>query len=342
MYDQSAAKVVQECKYGENAPQQPAFLYSHGTDDPLALDRFTLVGGDKPSYNNLADIDRLLGTVTRIAAGFMSNFNGVPYIAVGVKHGNACGAAFHNWGREPAVQKMVMGNPKDIFGGLVMLTFPVDAVVAEELLRHGTDGKRRLLDSVVAPSFTKEAIDLLARKEDKCRILANPALASLGINSLDKSIHRRQVRGGFLEQPAPTYVLDLRDPAFSTSPADHPQAKDIVLGWAVNCTNTSNTISLVNNGQLIGNGVGQKSRVSCAELAIKEAIASGHSLEGAVAISDSFFPFEDGLVTLAEAGIKTIFATSGSVKDQAVQDAADKWGVTLYRLPDSKARGFLH
>ena len=90
----------------------------------------------------------------------------------------------------------------------------------------------------------------------------------------------------------------------------------------------------------MGNGVGQQDRVGGCELAIKRARDSHHDLAGAVAYSDSFFPFPDGPLKLIEAGIKTIFATRGSVKDEEIKKVCMDNGTKFITLPDSIARGF--
>ena len=76
------------CKYGENAPQTPAGLYSSNSNDPLALNKFEVIAGASPSYNNLCDIDRLLQTTTHIATAFNLNYSKTPLIAIAVKHGD--------------------------------------------------------------------------------------------------------------------------------------------------------------------------------------------------------------------------------------------------------------
>jgi phosphoribosylaminoimidazolecarboxamide formyltransferase/IMP cyclohydrolase len=338
-YDGFVGKATAQCKYGENAPQAPARLFSVG-NDPLAPSKLKLLAGTEPSYNNLAEIDRQLQTITHIAAGFDKNFGKTPFIALGTKHGNPCGAAAGDDSIK-VIRKMVMGDPRAIFGGLVMLNFPVDEKVAEELLTYGMKSGRRLLDGISAPSFTKEAIKMMGRKGDKCRFLANPALKRLGKNSLDKAVRFRYVRGGFLQQPNYIFVLDFssKDVNCSGKPT-LAQKRDMVLAWAICATSNSNTITLAKNGQLIGNGVGQQDRVSCCELAIKRARDAGHDVTGAVAASDSFFPFPDGPETLAKAGVKTIWATSGSVRDADTEALCRKKKVTLCWAPDAKARGF--
>jgi phosphoribosylaminoimidazolecarboxamide formyltransferase/IMP cyclohydrolase len=118
--------------------------------------------------------------------------------------------------------------------------------------------------------------------------------------------------------------------------------RSLVLAWAIGSTSNSNTITLVNSNRLIGNGVGQQDRVSAAELAIKRAqdAGHGHRLKGAVAYSDSFFPFPDGAQKLIDEGVSAILTSSGSVKDEEVFETITEAGVSLYTVPDSAGRGF--
>jgi phosphoribosylaminoimidazolecarboxamide formyltransferase/IMP cyclohydrolase len=327
------------CAYGENGWQAPARLVHEETEDPLAIGRFALLEGSTPSYNNLVELDRQLQTITHIAAAFDVAGEGVPAIAIGTKHGNACGAAVAGAPVE-ATRQMLTGDTRAIFGGCVMLGFAVDEEVAEALTTHASP-VRRLLDTVAAASFTDAALDLLARKGGKCRVLANPALGVLGHVSLDVGTRRRQVRGGVLEQPNYTFVLDLADPNVRRhgllSPA---QERDLLLAWAVGSTSNSNTITLTRGGQLIANGVGQQDRVGGCALAVSRARDAGHDPSGAVAYSDSFFPFPDAPEVLVDAGIEAIFCTSGSVRDELVLRSMVDAGVAVVQMPDRDARGF--
>jgi phosphoribosylaminoimidazolecarboxamide formyltransferase/IMP cyclohydrolase len=316
-----------ECAYGENAYQKPASLYSNlsYSVDALTIDNWQLVAGSPMSYNNICDVDRMIQTMTHIGAGFDKNFNSVPFVAIGAKHGNACGAGVGDNSID-AIHKMLLGDLRAIFGGSVMLNFEVDEKIAEELInKFSPDGVRRLLDIVAAPAFTPEAIEILARKKGKCRILVNSSIKKAGLSSLDTSTRFRYVRGGFLTQPNYTFVPDIKN-------------KDILLAWAVGCTSNSNTITLVKDGQLMGNGVGQQDRVGAANLAIFR--AGDKDLNGATAYSDSFFPFPDAPEALIARGIKTIFSTSGSVNDEKVIELCRNKGVELILLPDTEARGF--
>jgi phosphoribosylaminoimidazolecarboxamide formyltransferase/IMP cyclohydrolase len=182
---------------------------------------------------------------------------------------------------------------------------------------------------------------MLKRKGDKCRVFINPALGSLSQNSLDHHPRFRYVRGGFLRQPNYNFILKFDHPEININgPLLDSQKQDLLLAWAVGSTSNSNTVTIVKDDQLLGNGVGQQDRVGCCQLAIKRAADAQHDLANAAAYSDSFFPFVDGPQTLANAGIKTIFATSGSVRDEEVKKFCSDHQVTLIMLPDSQARGF--
>lgn len=330
-----------ECKYGENGYQTPAALYSRGTGDPLALDRFEVVQGTAPSYNNLCDLDRLLQTSTHIAAGFDVNRGSAPLMAVACKHGNPCGAAVGDSAVD-VVKAALEGDLRAVFGGLILMNFPVDEAVAEALMTHRMpEGQRRLLDGLVAPEFTEGAMEALKRKGDKCRLLVNPALAAMDRGSLDSARRYRFVRGGWLAQPNYTFVPELLSGAVErTGECSDRQVDDALLAWAVGSTSNSNTVTLVKDGMLVGNGVGQQDRVGCCKLAVARAIDAGHDIAGSVAYSDSFFPFIDGPETLAQAGVKAILATSGSVRDDEVRRFCQEQGIALFMYPDAEGRGF--
>ncbi len=348
-------KKVLELSYGENAYQVPAFLNRiHGAkEDPLAIINWELVAGSPMSYNNICDVDRMIQTMTHIGAGFEKNSNLVPNIIIGVKHGNPCGAGVSDNEIE-SVDKMLQGDLRAIFGGSVMLNFPVDEKIAEELIHKYVEKGRRLLDIVSAPSFSKEAVEILSRKKGKCRLLVNSAILKAGFSSLDNQDRFRYIRGGFIEQPNYAFVPDFKN--IQGMPLDKLQLENIVLAWAIGSTSNSNTITLVKNGRLYGNGVGQQDRVGAAKLAIfraDDAYLFGRQagkftdskteksdLENTVAYSDSFFPFPDAVEVLINRGIKAIFSSSGSINDEKIIELCKTKGVNLVMLPDKEARGF--
>ena len=328
-------------KYGENPWQTPAGLYADNrvAADPLGLDQFTHQKGWELSYINETDMHRLLQTLTHVAAGFEVNFGKVPSVAVGVKHGNACGAGVADTAVE-AVQKMLEGDEIAIFGGVVMVNGPIDADVATALMQyHMPEGQNRLLDGVVGSEVTPEAMEILSRA--KLRIVTNPALANLSKDTLETAPILRNVRGGMLVQPNYTFVVDYSADYMEQHGDLGEQAKkDMLLAWAVGSTSNSNTICIVKDGRMLGNGVGQQDRVGAAKLAVTRATSRDHDVTGAAAYSDSFFPFPDGPLVLADAGITAILTSSGSVKDPEVVETLAKKNVAVMMLPDKTGRGF--
>lgn len=353
------ARLESKTKYGENPQQVPAGFYADNrvNIDPLGLDRFIHVQGMERSYVNMTDMDRLLQTTTHIAAGFQRNFGSVPPMAVGVKHGNACCAAVANTMVE-AVKRALESDTRAIFGGVVMINGEIDEDVAKTLMNYAMqEGSTRLLDGVAGSSVTDEALELLSRK--KLRVVVNPALATLSETSLDTRRRSRPVRGGFLEQPNYTFILDLGAKHIQQyGEVTEQQKRDLVLAWSVGTTSNSNTITLVKDGQLIGNGVGQQDRVGAGQLALTRTTIELPTIEDqadnlvvrttldrsklkdSVAYSDSFFPFPDGPGLLAEAGVKAILTSSGSIADTTIVAALRARGVSVIMVPDKIGRGF--
>lgn len=347
-------------KYGENPQQTEAGLYADNrvNVDPLGLDQFEHLKGWELSYVNETDIDRLVQTSTHIAAGFEQNFGEVPAMAIGVKHGNACGAGVAETHAE-AVKKMIEGDTRAIFGGVVMINGEIDQEIANILMRHmvAEEADNRLLDGVVGASFTEEALEILKRA--KLRAVINPALASLSEASLDTSRRQRHARGGMLTQDNYNFVLDLHaDYIEQFGDVTEQQKRDLVLGWAIGSTSNSNTITLVKNGQLLGNGVGQQDRVGAGQLAaarttveIPDVVEQNGKLvmmveldkaklEGAAAYSDSFFPYPDGPQLLASLGVRsTLTSWNTEHHKEILRNIADQ-GLGILMLPDKVGRGF--
>ena len=164
--------------------------------------------------------------------------------------------------------------------------------------------------------------------------------------SLDTTERIRPVRGGFLRQPNYTYVLNLNDeqlvitkPDKATDISEFDQ-EDIILAWAVGCTSNSNTTCLTRDKQLIGDGVGQQSRVASCQVAVFRTSEADHEIGLSVAYTDSFCPQPDAAEVLANAGVSILFASSGSVNDGIVQETCKTLGLTLVQLPDKVCRGF--
>ncbi len=328
--------------YGENRRQGNAnLLVPKGSEPvPFAVVNLNQISGTEPSFINVTDIDRLFGTATRIGSGFKVNFGIVPLIAIAVKHGNACGAAIGDDSNE-VLQELVEGDPDAISGGIVLVNFKLKKEGTSILRKHMmAKNSKRILDGVVAPAFTSAAVNDLIRTNGRCRLFVDEDLKNEGLGeaSIDASERYRQVRGGMLVQDGDPFVLKL--PESWQISLSLQQSRDIVLGWAIGSTSNSNTIVLTKNSMLIGAGTGQRSRVMACKLALLYADTYGHEIEGAIAYSDSFFPFPDGPEALARAGVSVIFATSGSIRDEEIAIACEKAHVILLTLPDSETRGF--
>ncbi len=328
------------CKYGENAWQKAYFEPAKDDGgDSLALQNFVRAPAGAPSYNDMVELDRNIQTLTHIAAGADVNLGIVPYMGIATKHGNPCGAAIGNT-REEVVEKLLTGDQIAIFGGTITVNFKINRALAEKLVMY-PENKKRFLGSVVAPGFDDEASDYLVSASKKMALYTNPELAKLDRNSLDSQQRWRYVRGGRLVQDNYTFVPKISEARhLPDGPFTEQQYTDIVLAWAIGSTSNSNTITVVKNGEMLGNAVGQQDRVGSAALVVMRARRAGHDLDAAVAYSDSFFPFSDGVQVLIDAGIKIVFATTGSIRDKEVQQACTDRGVSLLLLPDAEARGF--
>lgn len=346
-------------KYGENPWQNPAGFYADNrvAADPLGIDQFEHVQGMEKSFINITDIDRLLQTVTHIAAAYDVNFGSVPAIAVGVKHGNACGAGVSDNAVE-AIKKMIDGDTRAIFGGVVMINGKITEEVAKTFIEYQMpEDTKRLLDGVIGSEVDVTALEILSR--NKLRVVTNPALAQLTADSIDRKRRLRPVRGGLLEQPNYDFILDYSADYISYSGEfSQNQKQDLALAWAIGSTSNSNTITIAKDGKLIGNGVGQQDRVGAGQLALTRTTNAIPELEeqgdnlilkvkldksklaGACAYSDSFFPFPDGPELLVKAGIKAILTSSGSVGDESVIKTLSNAGCSIAMLPDKTGRGF--
>ncbi|MCK4826109.1 hypothetical protein KA005_60755, partial [bacterium] len=318
-FDGMTGWVVRELAYGENRDQSPAYLYSTGTDDPLAWDNFKIISGN-PGYINMADGDRALQVLCLMAESFRVTYKRVPYIAIACKHGNACGAAF-DWERpEKAMLKALLGDPLAVMGAEVMTNFRITEKVGQVLYevpaRHFKRAGRKKwgVDVIFAPGFNPEASELLTQRKTR-RLLVNPALKKPVIPS-SKWVHR-PVRGGFIKQKAPNFVLNLS----KTEEVEKQTCKFIVafdagtliLAWAVAWRADSNSVILAKNGMLISSGVGQMDRLACCKLALGYAERAGHNTKGSIFASDAFFPFAkrageeyplEGTELLAQAGCR--------------------------------------
>lgn len=336
------ARRVRNLKYGENAPQKPAYLCTYDTKDPLAIDKFKQVEGGEPGAVNVLDIDGALQVVTRSVAHRDANSSRWKYVAVGVKHGNACGAAV---GSSPSdvIDKMTTGDPLSLFGGFVMTNFEIGLEEATHLRQWGDkDPAGCLLDGVVAPGFTEDGRAKLRRK-DGIQLYVNEALAVLNAPScLEFGWQHKQVRGCEVVQPLNTFVLERGAPyleVFGPQPTEQ-QWEDLLLAYPICQSSNSNTFVAVRDGKAQAIAVGQQDRVGVVTLAVFRATRSGNKLPGAVGCHDSFCPVPDAVEVAIEAGFSVIFITKGGRRFDQVLETCMKAGITTIVAPDSIARAF--
>ncbi|WP_407952154.1 bifunctional phosphoribosylaminoimidazolecarboxamide formyltransferase/IMP cyclohydrolase [Plantactinospora sonchi] len=300
-----ALNVSTPLRYGEN-PHQQAALYVDPAA-PAGLAQAEQLHGKEMSYNNYVDAD----AAWRAANDFADQ----PAVAI-IKHANPCGIAVGADVAE-AHRKAHACDPVSAFGGVIAVNRPVSVELAEQVAEIFTE-------VVVAPDFEPGAVDVLSGKKN-IRLLRAPGWAPL-------PAEWRQVSGGVLVQMADRVDAPGDDPAAwqlaTGTPASDEVLRDLVFAWRAVRAVKSNAILLASDGATVGVGMGQVNRVDSAHLAVNRAGAD--RARGAVAASDAFFPFPDGLQVLAEAGVRAVVQPGGSVRDEEVVAAARDAGITMY------------
>ncbi len=303
----------QTLRYGEN-PDQVAAVYQDVNYSGPSVVTAKVVAGKPLSYNNLMDAAAALELVQDLHEATQ-----MPTAAI-IKHANPCGAAVGASLHE-AIDKAWMCDPLAAFGGIVALSDEVDIELAHTI-SHG----EKFLEVIVATAFTSEATTALSDRWKNIRLLA------VGDEPRETTWHQlKSVPGGLMLQESPHITANFNKWKHVAGPMpSQSQIDDAVLGWIACAHLKSNSISIVDNGALIGGGMGQVDRVSAARLAIQRA---GDALREAtlpVAGSDAFFPFPDGPELLIDAGITCIVQPGGSVRDQETIDLCNSKNVTLY------------
>ncbi|QUR68768.1 bifunctional phosphoribosylaminoimidazolecarboxamide formyltransferase/IMP cyclohydrolase [Mycobacterium spongiae] len=303
-------------RYGEN-PHQAAALYG----DPAAwpgLAQAEQLHGKEMSYNNFTDAD----------AAWRAAFDHEQTCVAIIKHANPCGIAISSISVADAHRKAHDCDPLSAYGGVIAANTEVSEEMAEYVSTIFTE-------VIIAPAYAPGALDALTRKKN-IRVLVAPEPLSGGIEV-------RQVSGGLLMQQRDQLDASGDNPAnwklAAGSPASPAMLTDLVFAWRTCRAVKSNAIVIVADGATIGVGMGQVNRVDAARLAVERGGERVGGSSGSVAASDAFFPFPDGLETLAAAGVKAIVHPGGSVRDDEVTEAAAKAGVTLYL---TGARHFAH
>ncbi len=297
---------VRDLRYGENPHQSGAWYAAGGTGFGAA----TVHQGKELSFTNLLDLD----AAARIAFEFDEP------AAVVIKHTNPCGVATGTT-LVSAYARAREADPLSAFGGIVGLNRPIDADTARELVST-------FIEAVIAPgiSHPEEVLPILAAK-------ANLRVVTAAFTDLDRERDVRSIVGGWLVQDRDR-VSEARErwPGHDaarvvTRRAPTPDEwQALRFAWRVCAHVKSNTVIFTRPDVTVAVGAGQMSRVDAVKTAIMKA---GDRLKGTVAASDAFFPFRDGLDSLAQAGATAVVQPGGSVRDAEVIAAADEHGLAM-------------
>lgn len=280
-------------RYGEN-PHQSAAIYGD------FYNYFEILHGKELSFNNIVDLVAAVDLVNELEK----------FSCAIIKHTNPCGAATRD-NVYDAYTDALTSDPVSSFGGIVSFNEVVDEKTAHKL-------NEIFLEIIVAPDFTPEALEVLKKKKN--RRLVKMLQTSWGNNTLLKSIP-----GGVVTQNRDTSKLDDAELKLVTE-RNYSDAEldDLKFAWVI-CKHTkSNTIVFAKDKKIVGVGAGQMSRIDSAKIAAAKAKEFGHDLKDAVAASDAFFPFPDGVEQIAKHNIKAIIQPGGSVRDDEVIKAANE------------------
>lgn len=301
----------QALRYGEN-PHQPAAFYPLPNAPKDCIANIRQHQGKPLSYNNIMDADVALELVKTLAKS----------ACVIVKHNSPCGVA-ETEDALTSYQLAFACDCESAFGGIIALNQLVTAREIEAMINN------QFFELIIAPEYTEEALDLLTKKEN-VRVLQYQS----GINPADgdkSNSHNwevRQVGGGLLYQYKDRTIADGWSVVTTRQP-DRATWEALIFSWNVVRFVKSNAIVYSQNGQTLGIGGGQTSRVMSVELAIIKAQKAGFDLSASVMASDAFFPFKDSIELAGENGVQAIIQPGGSVRDEEVIEEANKYDMTM-------------
>jgi phosphoribosylaminoimidazolecarboxamide formyltransferase / IMP cyclohydrolase len=288
-----------DLRYGEN-PHQLAALYDMEQAGGLA--NAEVLSGKEMSFNNYVDADA--------AWGLVSDFDQTACAII--KHTNPAGVGLGETPAE-AYQKALATDSVSAFGGIVAFNRTVDAGAAEEVIKIFTE-------VVIAPDYEPAALDILCTKKNLRVLRLHP-------ESPGQRLEFRHIRGGMLVQTADDHKLEPQQLKVVTqrAPSDE-EMRALLFAWIV-CKHTkSNAIVYAREGQTVGVGAGQMSRVDSVKIG---AMRAQLPVAGSVLASDAFFPFRDGLDEAAKHGITAVIQPGGSVRDEEVIAAANEHGLAM-------------
>ena len=307
----------QELRYGENPHQDAAFYVARSAAPRPGIATATQLQGKELSYNNLNDTDA--------AFELVSEFDPKegPAVAI-IKHANPCGVARGNSFLE-AYNKALVCDQTSAFGGIIALNGMLDGETAEEISKIFTE-------VVIATDADDKAREIMAAKKN-LRLLLTGGIA----DPREAGQTIKTVASGYLVQGRDNGKVTLDDLKVVTKrkPTDQ-ELNDLLFAFNVCKHVKSNAIIYVKDGATVGIGAGQMSRVDSARTAARKSIDASEvagfdtpMTEGSVVASDAFFPFADGLLSAAEAGVTAVIQPGGSIRDDEIIAAADEQGLAM-------------
>ncbi len=301
-------KHTQSMRYGEN-PHQNAAFYTENQPVSGTIAAANQLQGKELSYNNIADADAALECV--------KSFSELPTCVI-VKHANPCGVAQAE-DILTAYDLAYATDPTSAFGGIIAFNQELDDLTAAEII------KRQFVEVIIAPSISASAKTVLAEKKN-VRVLECGAWP----DSSQPSFDFKRVANGLLVQDKDLGQITKEDiKIVSKRQPTEQEIADMLFAWKVGKFVKSNAIVYCKNGQTIGVGAGQMSRVYSARIAGIKASDEGLVVPGSAMASDAFFPFRDGIDAAAEAGITSIIQPGGSMRDNEVIAAADEHNIAM-------------
>jgi len=286
-----------DLRYGEN-PHQKAALYSDGSGQGVANGR--QLQGKELSYNNIVDL--------QAACDLAQEFT-EPVCAI-IKHTNPCGTATGAT-LQQAYLRALECDPVSAYGSVIGVNGVIDGEAAAAMAKL-------FVEAIAAPGFTFEAREAFAKRKN---------LRLVEITNDQQRWMLKNVSGGVLVQENDVHALAEADlKVVSKRPPTAAEMRALLFAWKVCKHVKSNAILYARDGQSVGVGAGQMSRVDSARIGAAKAVLP---LAGTVAASDAFFPFPDGVEVIAQAGATAIIQPGGSVRDQEVIDAADRLNLAM-------------
>ncbi|WP_321514771.1 bifunctional phosphoribosylaminoimidazolecarboxamide formyltransferase/IMP cyclohydrolase [Marinifilum fragile] len=292
----------QDLRYGEN-PHQNAAFYTQIQETEGTLTAANKIHGKELSYNNIGDTDGALETLKEFEE---------PTI-VAAKHANPCGIGSAETIAE-AFKKAYDADPVSIFGGIVAANREIDKATAE--IMSGI-----FLEVIVAPSFSKEALEILTKKKN-LRLLELPEI----LKSDYTAMKGRTVLGGLLIQDQDQKLIGEELKVVTKRQPSEKEMEDLMFAWKTVKHAKSNGIALAKDKTTTGVGPGQVSRIWALENAIRQ---GEERIQGSVMASDAFFPFSDCVEAAHNAGVTAIIQPGGSIRDEDSIKAADEFGIAM-------------